>query len=106
MAIQENLSVSICFRFSEVIVQMFITVRGTVQGSFRASPPSLFMSSYDHDGELGEPPPPPHTHTTSDLQIRMERSTYAVDTSRVHFIRHRYVTCTLYIRLDTPYIRK
>ena len=58
-----------CFRFSEVIVQMFITVRRAVQGSFRALPPSLFMSSYDQDGELGEPPPPPHTHTHTTLDF-------------------------------------
>ena len=25
-----------CFRFSEVMYQMFLTVRGAVQGSFRA----------------------------------------------------------------------
>ena len=30
-----------CFRFSEVMHQMFITVRGAVQGSFRISPLSL-----------------------------------------------------------------
>ena len=41
-----------CFRFSEVMHQMFITVRGAVQGSFRISPVSLFMSSYDQDGKL------------------------------------------------------
>ena len=27
-----------CFRFSEVMDQMFLTVRGAVQGSFRATP--------------------------------------------------------------------
>ena len=33
-------------------------------------------------------------YRTDTPQIRMERSTYAVDTSRVHFIRKKYVTCT------------
>ena len=43
--------------------QMFLTVRGAVQGSFRTAlgvaSLSLFMSSYDQDGELGDVPPPP-----------------------------------------------
>ena len=48
----------VCFRFSEVMDQMFPTVRGVVQGSFMATLgvasvfPSLFMWSYDQDGEL------------------------------------------------------
>ena len=39
MAFQENLTLMLlykCFRFSEVMEQMFLTVRGAVQGSFRA----------------------------------------------------------------------
>ena len=47
-----------CFRFSEVMDQMFLTVRGAVQGSFRATL-GLLMPSYDQDGD---PPPPTHTH--------------------------------------------
>ena len=49
-----------CFRFSEVTVmdQMFLSVRDAVQGSFRATPLPLFMSSYDQDGELGDVPQP------------------------------------------------
>ena len=43
-----------CFRFSEVMDQMFLSVRDAVQGSFRATPLPLFMSSYDQDGELGD----------------------------------------------------
>ena len=38
--------------------QMFLSVRDTVQGSFRATPLPLFMSSYDQDGELGDVPQP------------------------------------------------
>ena len=38
MGFQENLNASIgpyvCFRFSEVMDQMFLTVRGVVQGSY------------------------------------------------------------------------
>ena len=52
----------VCFRFSEVMDQMFLTVRGVVQGSFMATlgvPPSLFMWSYDQDGELEDVPHPP-----------------------------------------------
>ena len=48
------------FRFCEVMV------RGAVQVLFRATlivVSSLFMSSYDQDGELGDVLPPPHTHT-------------------------------------------
>ena len=38
MAFQENLNASICmFSFSEVMDQMFLTVRGVVQGSFMAT---------------------------------------------------------------------
>ena len=47
-----------CFRFSEVMDQMFLSVRNAVQGSFRATPLLLFMSSYDQDGELGDVPQP------------------------------------------------
>ena len=36
MAFRENLNDSV-FRFSEVVNQMFLTIRGAVQGSFRAS---------------------------------------------------------------------
>ena len=48
----------VCFRFSEVMDQMFLTVRGVVQGSFMEIP-SLFMWSYHQDGELEDVPPPP-----------------------------------------------
>ena len=47
-----------CFRFSEVMDQMFLSVRDAVQGSFRATPLPLFMSSYGQDGELGDVPQP------------------------------------------------
>ena len=47
-----------CFRFSEVNDQMFLSVWDAVQGSFRATPLPLFMSSYDQDGELGDVPQP------------------------------------------------
>ena len=48
-----------CFCFSEVMNQMFLTVRSAVQGSFMTTlgvALSLFMSSYDQDGELGDVP--------------------------------------------------
>ena len=44
MAFQENLTLMLlykCFRFSEVMEQMFLTVRGAVQGSIRASVASV-----------------------------------------------------------------
>ena len=52
-----------CFRFSEVMDQMFLTVRGAVQGTFRATlgVASAFVQVV---GSLEmPPPPPPHTHT-------------------------------------------
>ena len=46
--------------------QMFLTVRGAVQGSFRAAL-GVFMSSYDQDGELENVPlPPPLPPTPRD----------------------------------------
>ena len=52
-----------CFRFSKVMDQMFLTVRGAVQSSFRSTlgvvqALPLFMSSYDQDRELGDAPLP------------------------------------------------
>ena len=44
----------VCFRFSEVMDQMFLTARGVVQGSFMAT---LGVAS-DQDGELEDVPPP------------------------------------------------
>ena len=44
-----------CFRFSEIIDQMFLTGRGGVQGSFRATL-GVASVSYDQDGELGDVP--------------------------------------------------
>ena len=46
MAFQENLTLMLLhvykgFRFSEVMEQMFLTVRGAVQGSFRAGVASV-----------------------------------------------------------------
>ena len=44
MTFQENLTLMLlykCFRFSEVMEQMFLTVRGAVQGSFRAGVASV-----------------------------------------------------------------
>ena len=52
------------FRFCEVMDEMFLLVRGAVLVLFRATlivVSSLFMSSYDQDGELGDVLP--HTHT-------------------------------------------
>ena len=48
----------VCFRFSEVMDQMFLTVRGVVQGSFMATlgVASVFVHQ---DGELEDVPPPP-----------------------------------------------
>ena len=37
MAFQENLNAYVCFRFSEVMDQMFLTARGVVHGSFMAT---------------------------------------------------------------------
>ena len=49
-----------CFRFSEVMDQMFLTVRGAVQGSFRAT---LGVASVLRPGwgawRCTPPPPPP-----------------------------------------------
>ena len=53
-----------CFRFSEFMDQMFLTVRGVVQGVLLGLRSVLtlssFMSSHDQDKELGEvfPHPP------------------------------------------------
>ena len=44
-----------CFRFSEVMYQMFLTIRvpcRVLSGLCLVQPLSLFMSSYDQDGEL------------------------------------------------------
>ena len=65
-------SVYINVRFSEVMDQMFLTVRGAVQGSFRATlgVASVFVHVVFRLTRLGSletrpppPPPPPHTHT-------------------------------------------
>ena len=47
-----------CFRFSEVMDQMLLTVRGAVQGSFRAAlgVASVFVRVVQ-DGELGDVSP-------------------------------------------------
>ena len=44
-----------CFRFSEVMEQMFLTVRSAMQGSFRVTlgVASVFVHQ---DGELSTPP--------------------------------------------------
>ena len=50
-----------CFRFSEVMDQMFLMVRGAVQGSFRTTfgVASVFVHVVSRqDGELGDVPPP------------------------------------------------
>ena len=52
-----------CFRFSEVMDQVFLTVRGAVQGyAWYHEPLRLFMSFYDQDGELGNVSQQTHTH--------------------------------------------
>ena len=54
-----------CFRFSEVMNQMFHTVRGAVQGTFRATlgVASAFVQVVLRPGwgAWRCPPPPPHT---------------------------------------------
>ena len=56
-----------CFRFSEVMNQMFLTGRGAVQGTFRATfgVASAFVQVVLRPGwgAWRCPPPPPHTHT-------------------------------------------
>ena len=55
-----------CFRFSEVMNQMFLTVRGAVQGTFRATlgVASAFVQVVLRPGwGAWRCPPPPHTHT-------------------------------------------
>ena len=54
----------VCFRFSEVMDQMFLTDRGVVQGSFMATlgVASVFVHQ---DGELEDVPPTSTTNTTS-----------------------------------------
>ena len=141
MAFQENINASIYMFSFFRIYQMFLKVRGTVQGSFRATlgVASVFVHVVLRPGwgALRCPPPQHHHHhrgifffgvnldyldflrwhlrpancmnkvntavskvlksnwyRTDTPQIRMESSTYAVDTSRVHFIRHTYVTRT------------
>ena len=57
-----------CFRFSEVMNQMFLTVRGAVQGTFRATlgVASAFVQVVLRPvwGAWRWPPPPTHTHTS------------------------------------------
>ena len=55
-----------CFRFSEVMNQMFLTVRGAVQGTFRATlgVASAIVQVVLRPGwGAWRCPPPPHTHT-------------------------------------------
>ena len=54
-----------CFRFSEVLNQMFLTVRGVVQGTFRATlgVASAFVQVVLRPGWGAWRCPPPHTHT-------------------------------------------
>ena len=57
-----------CFRFfSEVMDQMFLTVRGAVQGSFTLRVASVFVHVVLRPGwgAWRCPPPPTHTHTTT-----------------------------------------
>ena len=58
-----------CFRFSEVMNQMFLAVRGAVQGTFRATlgVASAFVQVVLRPGWGAwrcPPPHPPHTHTS------------------------------------------
>ena len=59
-----------CFRFSEVMDQMFLTVRGAVKGTFKATlvVASAFVQVVLRPGWGGwrcpPPPPPTHTHTS------------------------------------------
>ena len=62
------LSVYKCFRFSEVIDQMFLMIQGAVQGSFRATSgvASVFFPVVSRqDGELEDVPP--HTSVFSSV---------------------------------------
>ena len=58
-----------CFRFSEVMGQMFLTVRCAVQSSFRTTlgVASVFVHVVLRPGwgdwRCPPPPPPPNTHT-------------------------------------------
>ena len=54
-----------CFRFSKVMNQMFLTVRGAVQGTFRATlgVASAFVQVVLRPGWGAWRCPPPHTHT-------------------------------------------
>ena len=55
-----------CFRFSEVMNQMFLTVRGAVQGTFRATlgVASAFVQVVLRPGwGAWRCPPPSYTHT-------------------------------------------
>ena len=59
-----------CFRFSEVMDQMFLAVRDAVQGSFRAtlgSPCSCRLTT--RMGSLEMPPPPPQPRVISSMLI-------------------------------------
>ena len=55
-----------CFRFSEAMDQLFLTVLSAMQGSFRAmlGVASIFVNVLlnDQDGELGDAPLPHHHH--------------------------------------------
>ena len=55
-----------CFRFSEVMNQMFLTVRGAVQGTFRATlgVASAFVQVVLRPGWGAWRCPPTHTHTS------------------------------------------
>ena len=75
MAFQENLMLLYaCFRFSEVMDQMFFTVRGAVQGSFRATLGVAFVFVNVVLGlEMTPPPPPPPRFFFLRCQSRLSR---------------------------------